>query len=71
MPQIQITDLIDNAIENALARREQVLTTEKANQIQGGFKSIIIPIKRPIVLGMFPIGKLPIQFPIGKLPFKR
>jgi hypothetical protein len=36
MPNIQITDLIDNAVENALARREEALTTEEANQIQGG-----------------------------------
>ena len=69
MSQIQIADLIDNAVENALARREQILTTEKANQIQGGFKfrpPIIKPIKPPIIL-----GKIPPSFPIGKLPFKR
>jgi hypothetical protein len=40
MPQIKITDLIDNAVENALARREQDLTTEETNQIQGGLKLI-------------------------------
>ena len=68
MSQIQIADLIDNAVENALARREQILTTEKANQIQGGFKfrlPIIKPIKPPIILGM-----IPPRFPIGKLIFK-
>lgn len=70
MSQIQIADLIDNAVENALARREQILTTEKTNQIQGGFKLpilIIKPIKLPIV-----IGKIIPSFPLGKLPvFKR
>lgn len=36
MPNIQITDLIDNAVENALARREEALTTEESSNIQGG-----------------------------------
>jgi hypothetical protein len=48
MPQIKITDLIDNAVENALARREEALTTEEANQIQGGRLG-----KRCIIFGGF------------------
>ncbi len=33
--QIQITDLIGDAVENAIARREQNLTPEEAKQIKG------------------------------------
>jgi hypothetical protein len=49
MSQIKITDLIDNAVENALARREQALTTEETNQIKGGLK---------LIGPGFPLGKL-------------
>jgi hypothetical protein len=59
MPQIKITDLIDNAVENALARREQALTTEETNQIQGGasFKTAGGRIFKPwIILGGFLLG---------------
>jgi len=52
MPQIKITDLIDNAVENALARREQALTTEETNQIKGGLQLI---------------GRVGPGFPFGKL----
>ena len=67
MPQIKITDLIDNAVENALARREEALTTEEANQIQGGFNVVPFPFgriispKRPIIMGkIFPIKPIEI-----------
>lgn len=33
---IEITDLIGNAVDNAIARREQNLTTEEAKHIKGG-----------------------------------
>ena len=67
MPQIKITDLIDNAVENALARREEVLTTEETNQIQGGFA--FLPIngikpKPPIVMGKITIGIIRRPWPI-------
>ena len=60
MPQIKITDLVDNAVENALARREEVLTTEETNQIQGG---LVLCPKAPIVTGKITIGiiRLPIK----------
>ncbi len=49
--QIQITDLIGDAVENAIARREQNLTLEEVKQIKGLggiFKS------KPHTLGMRP-----------------
>lgn len=33
--QISITDLMGDAVENAIARREQNLTTEEAKQVRG------------------------------------
>ncbi|MDJ0660109.1 MAG: hypothetical protein QNJ42_11555 [Crocosphaera sp.] len=38
---IEITSLMDDAIENAIARREQSLTPEEAEKIKGGEKVAI------------------------------
>ena len=38
--QIEITDLIGDAVENAIARREQNLATEDAKQIKGGVATL-------------------------------
>jgi hypothetical protein len=58
MAKINIKDLIGGAVENALARREEALTIEETNQIQGGISSIkpivtcgIIKWEPPIVIG--------------------
>lgn len=36
-PNIKISDLIGDAVENAIARREQSLTTEETQKVKGGF----------------------------------
>lgn len=56
MSNIQITDLIDDAVENALIRREQNLTPEQAEQVEGGLAIVAFP---PIILGMMFPPKLP------------
>jgi hypothetical protein len=68
MAKIDIKDLIGGAVENALARREEALTIEETNQIQGGFSKeggqIVNPdwppdwpIIDPTTTGMFPTNK--------------
>ncbi|MEH2141014.1 hypothetical protein [Nostoc sp.] len=54
--QIEINDLIDDAVKNAVARRNQgldsenVLSDEEAKSVAGGISKL-----NPIILGKFPI----------------
>ena len=56
--QIEINDLIDDAVKNAVARRNQgldlenALSDEEAKSVAGG----ISPLMVPIILGKFPIS---------------
>lgn len=58
MAKIDIKDLIGGAVENAIARREEALTAEEANQIQGGasFTTAGGRIKPPTTFGLITIG---------------
>ncbi|MEH2450676.1 hypothetical protein [Nostoc sp.] len=55
--QIEINDLIDDAVKNAVARRNQgldsenTLSDEEAKSVAGGVSELV-----PIILGNFPIS---------------
>lgn len=65
--QISITDLMGDAVENAIARREQNLTTEETKQVKGGFVTSggITIIKPPTTCGMW----CPPDEPIKEIQF--
>ena len=49
--QLEITDLIGDAVQNAIARREQNLTAEETEQIKGGLTTLPLPKGGVTILG--------------------